>query len=265
MVAANRCAAKFLVEKKCSGPFVSHPGFRRDRLKEAKKFLDKSAPEVAALNLDDRKEYRQIMQCLANSKQVLPLRSMVNRLLTRATLTTEPSVHMGMSLDSYTNCTSPLRKHMDFLVHQQIKSALHGGSVELVNQDKLNELSENLQRSRSAMNEAERWLACNYLEKLAQKEGVTFKGSVSHINSSGFTVRVDDNGLEGLVDLRKDPQKFSFDKWTASLTSSTRRFALEQAVEVKFLGVDESLHQCQFSLVDGCGLKPSEPEPETPA
>lgn len=265
MVAANRCAARFLTEKKCSGPFVSHPGFRPDRLKEAKKFLERSAPEVAALDLNDRKDYRKVMQCLSSNEHALPLRAMVNRLLTRATLSTEPAVHMGMSLDSYTNCTSPLRKHMDFLVHLQIKSALHGGSVNLVDQGSLTQLSENLQRSRSAMNEAERWLACNYLEKLAQKNGATFKGSVSHINSSGFMVRMDDNGLEGLVDLRKDPEKFSFDKWTASLTSSTRRFALGQAVEVKFLGVDESLHQSQFALVDGCGLKPSEPEPGTPA
>jgi ribonuclease R len=265
MVAANRCAARFLTEKKCTGPFVSHAGFRRDRLKEAKKFLEKGAPEVASLNLDDKKDYRQIMQCLSSAGQALPLRGMVNRLLTRASLSTEPAVHMGMSLDSYTNCTSPLRKHMDYLVHLQIKSALHGGSVDLVDQASLSGLSMNLQRSRSAMNEAERWLVCNYLEKLAQKKGVTFKGSVSHINSSGFTVRMDDSGLEGLVDLRKDPEKFSFDKWTASLTSSTRRFALEQAVEVKFLRVDESLHQSQFALVDGCGLKPSAAEPGTPA
>jgi exoribonuclease R len=189
---------------------------------------------------------------------------MVNRLLTRATLVTKPAVHMGMSLDSYTNCTSPLRKHMDFLVHLQIKSALHGGAIDLVNQASLTNLSGNLQHNRNAMNEAERWLACNYLEKRAQKSDVTFKGCVSHINSSGFTVRMDDSGLEGLVDLRKDPEKFSFDKWTASLTSGTRRFALEQAVEVKFLRVDENLRQTQFGLVGDCGVKPSEPEPAPP-
>ena len=265
MVAANRCAARFLAEKHCSGPFVSHPGFRRDRLKEAKKFLQGSAPEVAELNLDDRKDYRAVMQCLTSDEHTLPLRGMVNRLLTRATLSTEPAVHMGMSLDAYTNCTSPLRKHMDFLVHLQIKSALHDGPVNLVSQDTLTALSDTLLRNRLAMNEAEKWLASNYLEKQAQKAGGIFKGTVSHINSSGFNVRMDDSGLEGLVDLRKDPEKFSFDKWTASLTSTTRRFALEQAVEVKFLGVEDAQHQSLFAVVDDCGLKPSDPAPEKPA
>ncbi len=265
MIATNRCAARFLTEKKCSGPFVSHPGFRRDRLKEARKFLELNTPDIAELNLEDKSDYRTIIQCLANGDQTLPLRSMVNRLLTRASLSTEPAVHMGMSLDAYTNCTSPLRKYMDFLVHLQIKSALHDGPVNLVTEDMLAELSENLLRNRNAMNEAERWLACNYLEKQASKPNATFTGTVAHINSSGFNVRMDDSGLEGFVDLRKDPEKFSFDKWTASLTSSTRRFALEQAVEVKFLGVEESAYQSLFAVVDGCGLKPSAAEPETPA
>lgn len=265
MVATNRCAARFLKDKGCSGPFVSHPGFRRDRLKEAKKFLEKSAPELAELHLDKREDYRKIMQGLASTEQTLPLRAMVNRLLTRATLSTEAAVHMGMSLDSYTNCTSPLRKYMDFLVHLQIKSALHGGPCDLVSADMLASLADNLQRARAAMNEAERWLASNYIEKRAEKSGGVFKGVISHITSSGFSVRIDDTGLEGAVDLRKNPEKFSFDKWNASLTSTTRRFALEQAVEVKFLGVDESQHQIQFGLADGCGLKPSEIEPETPA
>jgi exoribonuclease R len=172
---------------------------------------------------------------------------------------------MGMSLDAYTNCTSPLRKHMDFLVHLQIKSALHDGPKNLVTQDDLTALSDNLLRNRHAMNEAEQWLASNYLEKQAQKSGALFKGTVSHITSSGFSVRMIDSGLEGWVDLRKDPEKFSFDKWTASLTSSTRRFALEQAVEVKFRGVEDANHQSLFAVADGCGLKPSDPEPEKPA
>jgi ribonuclease R len=81
------------------------------------------------------------------------------------------------------------------------------------------------------------------------------------VNSSGFNVRLDDNGLEGFVDLRKDPEKFSYDKWTASLTSTTRRFQLQQSVEITYQGVDgENPHQSLFKLVQGCGLKPPKVE-----
>ena len=85
------------------------------------------------------------------------------------------------------------------------------------------------------MNAADRRLTANYLNKL--KAGQTrFAGTVSHITSSGFTVKLIDTGLEGLVDLRPEDEKFSFDKWTMSLTSTTRRFELLQSVDIDFAG-----------------------------
>ena len=70
-------------------------------------------------------------------------------------------------------------------------------------------------------------------------------------------MRLTDNGLEGLVDLRPEDEKFSFDKWTMSLTSTTRRFELLQSVDIDFAGAPaEQDYLAQFTLVDGCGLKP---------
>jgi ribonuclease R len=186
---------------------------------------------------------------------------MVNRLLTRAELTTRPGPHMGMALGAYTNCTSPLRKFLDFLVHLQIKLILHGDAPTLVTSEQVTALAARLASARAASQEAERWLAARYLVRITGEGNTRFTGTVAHINSSGFTVRLDSCGLEGLVDLRKDPEKFSYDKWTASLTSTTRRFQLEQAVEVEFAGIDDSgQNQALFSLVEGCGLKPPKPE-----
>lgn len=258
MVAANRCAARFLAEHHASGPFVSHPGFRADRIDEVRKFLAMHAPELANLDPLALDGYREIMRGLSAPDKTLPLRPMVNRLLTRADLTTEPALHMGMALPSYTNCTSPLRKYVDFLVHLQIKAVLLGGEPRMVNDTMLSELKERLAASRSATLEAERWLASNYLQKLTRENPATvFDASITHVTSGGFTVRLDNSGLMGYVDLRKDPEKFSFDKWTASLTSTTRRFQLNQSVQLHFSAVDEEVvYRALFRPVDGCGLKP---------
>ena len=44
----------------------------------------------------------------------------------------------------------------------------------------------------------------------------------------------------------------------ASLTSTTRRFSLEQPVELVFKGVDrENRHLALFQPVPDCGLKPA--------
>ncbi len=260
MVAANRCAALFLQRGEANGPFVTHPGIRADRLEEARQFLAMHVPEVAAIDPATVTGYRDIMRCLARGDHTLPLRSMINRLLTRAELSTSPGPHMGMALAVYTNCTSPLRKYVDFLVHLQIKALLHGDQATWVSPQLLERLAQRLTNTRQATLEAERWLAGKYLARLAAEEDRRFRATVSHINSSGFNVRLDENGLEGFVDLRKDPEKFSYDKWTASLTSTTRRFQLEQEVELRFRAVDRAdQYRALFELVEGCGLKPQKP------
>jgi ribonuclease R len=257
MIAANRCAARFLARQGASGPFVTHPGFREDRLEETRQFLAMHAPQLASEDPTSLAGYRNIMRGLASSEGALPLRPMVNRLLHRAGLTCSPGMHMGLSLEAYTNCTSPLRKHLDFLVHLQIKSALNGGRVDLVTSDILEELSERIATARAATLEADRWLAGRYLDRLTAENAVSFDARIVHINSGGFNVRLEETGLEGSVDLRKDPEKFSYDKWTASLTSTTRRFQLEQPVQLTYAGTDPAnQYLARFELVDGCGLKP---------
>lgn len=263
MIAANRCAARLLVEHGASGPFVVHPGFRKDRLDEARKFLDLHAPGTSELDPASREGYRDIMRTLSEDNGELPLRAMVNRLLTRAELTTEAGLHMGMALEFYTNCTSPLRKYLDFLVHQQIKAILRGETANLVDSEKLAALQARLMNARAATLEAERWLASRYLARLTENQAEGFAGQITHVNSSGFTVRLADSGLEGFVDLRKDPEKFSYDKWTASLTSTTRRFQLHQMVRVDYTGASpDNQYQAQFRAREGEGLKPPRPSAE---
>ncbi len=256
MVAANRCGARFLATHQASGPFVSHPGFRADRIDEVRKFVTLHAPELADLDPTTVTGYRDTMRGLAASKQTLPLRAMVNRLLTRAELSCEPLPHMGMALDCYTNCTSPLRKYVDFLAHLQIKAILQGAEARKVDATSLSDLKLRLNACRAATLEAERWLVANYLKRITSETAVVFKATISHVTSGGFTARLDDNGLSGFVDLRKDPEKFSYDKWTASLTSTTRRFQLNQSVELTFLGADaQGSYQSLFKPVADCGLK----------
>ncbi|TGD73082.1 VacB/RNase II family 3'-5' exoribonuclease [Mangrovimicrobium sediminis] len=266
MIAANRCGALFLNSNGASGPYVVHPGFRGDRLDELKRFLEMHVPEALSHDPTSVEGYTSIMRALAAPDHELPLRGMVNRLLTRAELSGQPGPHMGMALACYTNCTSPLRKYLDYAAHLQIKSLLRGEPADKIDAETLQALNRCLANARAATQEAERWLAGRYLEKLAAEPGRSFRATITHVTSSGFNLRLDENGLDGFVDLRKDPEKFSYDKWTASLTSTTRRFQLEQQVELTFAGLDrENQYQASFELVEGCGLKPPKPPREKQA
>ena len=205
---------------------------------------------------DKLEGYRDLLRHLAASDHELPVRTMLNRLLTRARLSKRPGPHMGMSLPAYTNCTSPLRKYLDFLVHLQIKSVLRGDESFACEQPELDALSQRLMRLRAASQEAERWLALEYLQRLAKQDEGYWNGHICHMGSHGFTVRLDDNGLEGYVDLRAEKGKFQFDKWTATFSSKERSFRVETPVQVRLKGEDEETPRLAlFSLHPDSGLK----------
>ena len=160
MIATNCCAARFLAEHETSGPYISHPGFRHDRRDEVRKFLELYAPNLVGQDTDSIEGYRDIMRYLASPGHPLPLRSMANRLLTRAHISAKPGPHMGMALPGYSNCTSPLRKYVDFLVHMQIKAQLSGlPPATRIDQAMLDTVQAQLAACRAATLEAERWLA----------------------------------------------------------------------------------------------------------
>ncbi|MFK8041580.1 VacB/RNase II family 3'-5' exoribonuclease [Congregibacter sp.] len=256
MVATNRCAAMFLAEAGAHGPFVVHDGFRRDRLKDRAKFLELYVSDAESLDPDSLVGYRDLLRQLASSDHELPLRSMVNRLLTRARLSKKPGAHMGMSLPLYTNCTSPLRKYLDFLVHLQIKATLRGDTITICEQPELDSLSQKLQKLRLISNEAERWLTLEYLQRQAKSTPGPWAAHVSHMGNNGFSVRLDNSGLEGYVDLRKAGEKFHFDKWTATLKSKTRHFRVNTPVNVTLIGSDEeTVHLPLFKLDPNSGRK----------
>jgi ribonuclease R len=267
MVAANRCAADFLAGHNASGPFVVHDGFRRDRLKDRENFLQRYLPGGSDVEPDTLEGYRAIMRAVQESKHELPLRSMLNRLLTRARLSKKPRPHMGMSLERYTNCTSPLRKYLDFVVHLQIKAALRGGEAALCDQNELDALSKRLSGLREVSQEAERWLALIYLQKLAADNPGPWPGRIVHLGQHGLTVRLDANGLEGLIDLRREKEKFKIDRATGTVKSKTRLLRVDAPVSVILAGVDETVpHLALFDLEAESGLKePTQKEPEPAA
>ncbi len=260
MVAANRCCARFLRERDCSGPFIGHRGFRPDRKDEIKRFMTRFMPDFVEQDLGELSVYRDAIQRMNQSTE-LPLRSMANRLLARAELLTKAAPHMGMGLACYSNCTSPLRKYVDFLVHRQIKAVLHGDDSASISSTELSSLSARLATVRQATREAEVWLQCEYL---ADNVGEEFEAIVAQISSSGFTAKLVDNGIEGQVDLRKDPEKFSFDRWAATLSSPSRTFQLEQPVKVRLARADAARREILFAPVPDSAPAPDSPGESSP-
>ena len=93
---------------------------------------------------------------------------------------------------------------------------------------------------------------------------VVHPATITQITSSGFTARLLDYGIDGAVDLRKDPEKFSFDRWAARLSSPTRAFQLEQQLTIRIEKVDCAKKEIVFVPV-AAPAPDSAPEPAPPA
>jgi VacB/RNase II family 3'-5' exoribonuclease len=250
MVAANRCAAEWL--RNDDALFVNHPGFRPERLEMIRKLVASHCPALAAADggvpdpttLDG---YIATMQGLENAANELPLRAVASRALARSQFSRRAAPHFGMGLPVYTTITSPIRKFGDLLLHRIIKAKLAGKSIATIDDATLTRLQTSYDRARQAARLAEQWLECLWLQ---QQPARLHDGIISHINSSGFTVRLEESGIEGFVDTRKRQEKFHFDQTLMRLTSGDRCYQLEQRVRVAVASIDVKRRSVQFELVD---------------
>lgn len=241
MIAANRCAADMLGEQ---GLFVNHGGFRSERMPDVKKLAEEQLA-ITDVDFSTLEGYTQLIKSIDDSSLEFPLRSVLSRLLQRSELATRPQAHQGMGLPRYTTFTSPLRKYSDFLVHRMIKAKLNDVAPVTVSEQQLQSLQDAQGTIRQANYQLEQWLKCQYMLPLVDK---TFAGHISQINSNGFTVRLDDNHIEGFVETRLLKEKYSFDPMRLRLKSKTRTIELEQAIEVTVQEVDIKLRNIKYTL-----------------
>lgn len=243
MIAANRCATDFLKEN--SALFVSHPGFRKKRIKDIKTLLLEQCQigedKIDPANFDG---YKQTFQAFAQTESQHPLQEIAKRSLDRSTLSTAAKPHFGLQLEAYTTFTSPLRKYSDLIAHRAIKAKLHGQSFS-TNSALADALNENSQHQRAAIQELDQRLKCIYLQSLDSK---TLSGKVNHIHSRGMSIQLLDSGIEGQLLTKDIGGKFSFDTVYMRLSNAEQEFQLNQIVSVTLVEADPDKRVIRFKL-----------------
>ncbi|MDY0005703.1 MAG: RNB domain-containing ribonuclease [Spongiibacteraceae bacterium] len=230
MVAANRAAAEHLATQ--DALFVAHAGFRPERLADIAKLLDSALPGASGLDLSSLEGYLALLQAVDAYEGDLPLRAILVRSLERSRQQRRAAPHFGMGLCAYTTVTSPIRKYSDFFLHRALKAQLRGQPPVVADDAVLDRLAQTQERARRASHAVEQRMKRRYLFQRHAEGERQWQGEISHINSNGFGVRLDDTGIEGFVDLRKVEENFSFDSVFLTLTSKTRWFQLGQQVVV---------------------------------
>lgn len=268
MVASNRSVANFLSEQ-THGLFIQHAGIRSERQGEARALVKEQLKVENPEKITTLEGFIEIQKIIAagdpereNGKFELPLQAILARQLERSKFGTETKPHVGMGLPAYTTFTSPLRKYNDLLVHRLIKAYLADSPINPIAADVLEQVGKAQNNSRMAAWQAEQWLKAEWLlrqfneeknltndKDSDNKEGLKRAGHIVQVNSGGFTVRLDNNGIEGQFEVRRN-KEWKFDTKTMTHTKGEMTYRLEQAVTVTIASVTPVLRDIKFNLCE---------------
>jgi len=262
MVAVNRSVANFLAEKE-HGLFIQHAGIRSERQGEARALVKEQLNIVNPEKIATLEGFVEIQQIIAagnpeaeDNKFELPLQAILARQLERSKFGTEAKPHVGMGLPAYTTFTSPIRKYNDLLVHRLVKSYLFDSKMDVISDEVLAQLGKAQNNSRMAAWQSDQWLKAEWLHRQfalekasnsVSKEGLKREGQIVQVNSGGFTVRLEGNGIEGQVDVRRN-KEWKFDTKTMTHKHGEKTYRLEQPVTVTIASITPVLREVKYSL-----------------
>jgi exoribonuclease R len=87
------------------------------------------------------------------------------------------------------------------------------------------------------------------LNNNVSKEGLKRTGQIVQVNSGGFTVRLDNCGIEGQVDVRRN-KEWKFDTKTMTHKHVEKTYRLEQPVTITIANITPVLREVKFNLCD---------------
>lgn len=252
MLATNLCAGKLFSQYPNTGLFSTHIGFRPERIEEVNQLIASDLPEMADKNFTELEHFRSLFRSLREQAAHEPSKARLNSLLQRmqqaGCLSLENKAHFGLGFEYYATVTSPIRRYQDLYNHYALKALLNKTPAPKARPEDIEHLQEVITNGRQATRMLETWLLCQYM---ADKIGTVHFGTIVGVSGRGISVRLDDIGIDGFVQLaEKGKPKPKFDSGRLSLVTATAEFYLDDSVCVKVKQVDCNARRLELELVD---------------
>lgn len=126
MLAANVCAADFLIRNDHMGLFRVHASPSAEKLTQLREFLGQVGLRLGGGNTPTAGDYTELLQKIKQRPDATLLQTMLLRSMRQAIYCPDNIGHFGLSYDAYAHFTSPIRRYPDLLTHRAIKAVLAG-------------------------------------------------------------------------------------------------------------------------------------------
>jgi ribonuclease R len=274
MLAANVCAADFLIRHDQPSTFRIHAVPTEEKLNQLRTFLKQVGLNLGGGNKPEARDYAALMQQIKERPDATLLQTMLLRSMQQAVYSPDNVGHFGLAYEHYAHFTSPIRRYPDLLTHRAIKAVLLGKKYEPTGVDlsKLNSTVSNATRKQQAKDKAagtqkdpkdltiwdalgvhcsanerradeasrdvENWLKCYYMK---DRLGESFTGVISGVTPFGIFVQLDELFVEGLVHvtgLGQDYYEYDEARHELRGKNSGKVYALTGQVTVQVARVD---------------------------
>jgi len=254
MLAANVCAAEFLVKKKVPAPFRIHAGPPAEKLTVLREFLFELGVQLGGGDEPKAGDYAKLLSSIGERPDARLIHTVLLRSLSQAIYSPDNIGHFALGFENYTHFTSPIRRYPDLLVHRAIKGIVRkepiGDTIEAV-KTLTDHLSMTERRADDATREVVRWLKAEYM---TDKIGEEFDGIISGVTNFGIFVELAEVYVDGLVHVTAlGNDYFHFDPGKHRLLGERTRqsFRLGDRVRVKVAAVNLDEAKLDFELAAG--------------
>lgn len=202
MVAANVCAAQFILKHKLPALFRIHETPAEEKLAGLREFLGELGLSLGGGDDPQPSHYASLLQIALKRPDGHLLQTVMLRSMKQAVYNPENLGHFGLALDAYAHFTSPIRRYPDLLVHRAIRHIIskQKQSKWRYSHEDMLQLGEHCSMTSRRADEATRdvsdWLKCEYMQ---DRVGETHEGAISGVTSFGIFVELSDIYIEGLV------------------------------------------------------------------
>ena len=253
MLAANVCAAEFLLKNKHTALFRNHLGPTPENLATLREQLGLLGLQLGGGDNPSPKDYAALAEQFKGRPDAELLQVMMLRSMQQAVYEPHCEGHFGLAYEAYAHFTSPIRRYPDLTVHRAIKAALNrqtytpnkswqvlGGHTSFCER-----------RADDAGRDVGNWLKTYYMR---DKVGEVFEGKISGMTSFGIFVTLDGIHIDGLVhisDLGEDYFNFRPEIMAIEGERSGIRFNMGDRVAIKVVRADLDTGKVDFVLIAG--------------
>ncbi len=220
MIAANVCAADYLIAAKMPAIYRVHESPSEEKLEDLRNLLFASGYNLAKGGVK-AKQFNHILHKAEGKPEQFMIHTSVLRSQMQAYYANENTGHFGLAIPKYCHFTSPIRRYADLVVHRALVAEMTG-EKSAYKPHELSTIALHISETERKAMMAERDASDRYkVAFMSRHIGDVFSGTICSLNEHGLFIALSDNGVQGFIPIRHlGHDFFQYDKRHACFKGS---------------------------------------------